>query len=58
MKEGIISLEELLKEFEEKKMFGMIMSCKVMMGEKILNLDEHKNGRNIIIIFLYHVSLR
>jgi len=41
--EGIISLEELLKEFEEKKMFGMIMSCKVMMGEKILNLDEHKN---------------
>jgi len=56
--EGIISLEELLKEFEEKKMFGMIMSCKVMMGEKILNLDEHKNGRNIIIIFLYLVSLR
>jgi len=55
--EGIVSLEELLKEFDGKKMFGMIMSCKVVMAERLLKLDDNEEGINSLQICSTKVSL-
>ena len=36
-------MEELLKEFKEKQMFGKIMSCQVMMAKNLLKLDVNED---------------
>ena len=55
--EGIVSLEELLKEFDEKKMFGMIMSCKVVMAERLLKLDDNEEGNYVTIVINNSINI-